>query len=144
MELQLCSDLLIFLGCANSIKDEINRLLRSRLVGNDAVVIEITDHREIKETLIGSNVRNIRYPLLVGAFCNEVPVEQIRIAVKCFAILHVPLSSNNRKQIVFVHYSKNCFGIAMNFASPQPDMYSAVAVSASAFGLAFTDLLGQW
>ena len=84
MELQLCSDLLISLGRTDRIENKVDVLFRSRLVGNDAVIIEVSDHREVKESLAGTNVRNVCYPLLVGTVCCEIAVEQIGIAMQCF------------------------------------------------------------
>ena len=51
VELQLCSDLLISLGSTNGVKNKIDGLFCSGLVGDNAVVIEVADHREIKEAL---------------------------------------------------------------------------------------------
>ena len=60
-----------------------------------------------------------------------------------FSVLHIPFSPNNRKQTVLIHHSENGFGIVMDSMSFQPDMYSSVTISTSAFSLAFADLLSQ-
>ena len=143
VELQLCSDLLISLSNTNGVKNKTDCLLCTGLVGDNAVVIEVADHREVKEALSGTDVRNVCYPLLVGPIRSEVPVEQIRITVKRLSVLHIPLSPNSRKQTVLVHYFKDCFGIVMDSVPLQPYVHSPVAIGTLAFCLALTDLLGQ-
>ena len=143
MELQLCSDLLIPPGSTNSVKDKIDRLFCSSLVSNNTVVIEVSDHREVKESLTGTNVRNVCYPLLVGTLCCEVAVEKIGITVKCFTVFHIPPSPNNREQTVFIHDSENRFRIVVYSVPLQPDLYSTVAIGTPALNLALADLLGQ-
>ena len=60
-----------------------------------------------------------------------------------FSVRYIPFSPDNRKQIVFVHYAEDGFGIMMDSVSLQPDMYPAVAIGTSAFFLALADLLSQ-
>ena len=143
VELQLCSDLLISLGCANGIKDKIYRLFCSGFVSDNAVVVEVSDHREVKESLPCADVRNICYPLLVWPICNKITVEKIRIAVERLSILHISFSPNDRKQTILIHHSKHSFRIMMDSVPFQPDMDPAVAVDTPTFSLAFTNLLGQ-
>ena len=52
VELQLCSDFLFFLGCFYGVQHKINRLMCSGLVGNYAVVIQISYDRQIQNTLL--------------------------------------------------------------------------------------------
>ena len=143
VEVQLCSDLFTFLGGMDGIENKVDCLFRSSLVGNNAVVIKITDDREVQESLSSANVRNVCYPLLVGTVRYKVPVEQIRIAVQRFTVLHIPFSSNNRQQAVFVHHPENSFRIVVYSMSLQPDMHSAITIGAPALSLAFADLLSQ-
>jgi len=56
VELQLCSDLFIPLGSTNGVKDKIDRLFCSGLVSDNAVVIEVSDYREVREALTGADV----------------------------------------------------------------------------------------
>ena len=63
--------------------------------------------------------------------------------MESFSILHIPLSSNNREQTVFVHHSENRFRVMMDSVSFQPNVHPSVAVGALAFALALADLLGQ-
>lgn len=58
MELQLCGDLFFSLCRADGIQHQLGTLLRTGLIRNNAVVIEITDDRKIQESLLGSDVRN--------------------------------------------------------------------------------------
>ena len=143
MELQLCSDLFFSPGSPYGIQNEKDRLLRAGLVGNDAVVIKVTDDGEVEKPLPRADVGNVRYPLLVRSLCREISVEKIRITVQCLTILHIPFSSYDRQQIVFVHHFEDCFRIVMNALSFQPNMHSAVAIGVSAFTLALAYLLGQ-
>ena len=143
MELQLCSDLLISLGGTYRVENKIDRLLCPHFVCDDAVVIEIADHREVKEALSGAYVRNVCYPLLVWPICCKIAIKKIGITMKCFSVLHIPPSPNNRQQTVFIHHFENSFGIVMYSMSVQPDMYSAVAIGTPALNLALADLLGQ-
>ena len=78
VELQLCGDLFLSFGCPDRGKNEVDVLLGARLVGNDTVVIEVTNDRKIQYTLSCLDIRNIRYPLLIGAFRMKVSIEQVR------------------------------------------------------------------
>lgn len=113
MEVQLCSDLFLSLGGLDRIQHQIDVLLRAGLVSYNTVVIEITDDREIEEALSCADVRDIRYSLLVWPFGDKVSVQQVGITVQSFSVLYISLSANNRQQIIFIHYSKNCFGVAV-------------------------------
>ena len=113
MEVQLCSDLFLSLGGLDRIQHQIAVLLRTGLVSYNTVVIEITDDREIEEALSCADVRDIRYSLLVWPFGDKVSVQQVGITVQSFSVLYISLSANNRQQIIFIHYSKNCFGVAV-------------------------------
>ncbi len=118
-------------------------LLCAGLVCNNAVVVEIPNDRDIEKALSGANVRNVCYPLLVRTFCHKVSIQQIWIAVQSFSLFHIPPSSHDRKQAIFIHDSKNSFGIAVNLLLFEPNMYSAVPIGLLAFSLALPDLLSQ-
>ena len=64
--------------------------------------------------------------------------------MQMLAVLYIPLSSNNRKQIVLIHHSQYRFRAAMDSVSLWPDMYSAVAAGAAAWRLTLSYLLSQW
>ena len=55
--------------------------LSSGLISHDAVVIEIPDHGQIQDTLLGVDVRDVRYPFAVGPVCVKFSVQQILIPV---------------------------------------------------------------
>lgn len=97
MELQLCSDLFFSLGSFNGIQHQIYVLLCAGSVGNNAVVIKVTNDGQIEKALSGSDVRNICYPLLVRSLGCKVAIEQIRIAMKIFSVLYIPFSPDNRQ-----------------------------------------------
>ncbi len=83
VELQLRSDRLFLLlhRQTNGVQDQIHRLLSSGLISHDAVVIEIPDHGQIQDTLLGVDVRDVRYPLVIGPVRVKVSVQQILIPV---------------------------------------------------------------
>ena len=67
VELQLCSDPLFLFphGEPNGVQHQIHRLLCPGLVSHDAVVVEVTDHRQVQHTLLGVDVRDVRDPFAV-------------------------------------------------------------------------------
>ena len=73
---------LLLLHCqTDGVQDQIYRLLRSRLISYNAVVIEIPDHGQIQYALLGVDVRDIRYPFSVRPICVKFSVQQILIPV---------------------------------------------------------------
>ena len=68
MELQLCGDRLFFSlhGKANGVQYKVHGLLCSSLVGNNAVIIEIPDYRQIQHTFFGLDVGDVCHPFGIG------------------------------------------------------------------------------
>lgn len=58
MELQLCSDLLFLftLRKANGIQNKIDRLFCAGFVGCNAIIVKISNHGQIQNTLFGVDV----------------------------------------------------------------------------------------
>ena len=83
VEAQLRSDCLFLLlhRQTDGVQDQIHRLLSSGLISHDAVVIEIPDHGQIQDTLLGVDVRDVRYPFFVWPICVKFSVQQILIPV---------------------------------------------------------------
>ena len=77
VELQLCGDLFFSLCRADGIQHQLGTLVRTGLIRNNAVVIEITDDRKIQEFLLGSDVRNMMlgslYAIIAGPTTLKVP-----------------------------------------------------------------------
>ena len=77
VELQLCGDLFFSLCRADGIQHQLGTFVRTGLIRNNAVVIEITDDRKIQEFLLGSDVRNMMlgslYAIIVGPTTLKVP-----------------------------------------------------------------------
>ena len=142
VELQLCSDLFFLLGSTDGIQYEIDVLLGSGFVGNNAVVVQISDNRQIQKALLGRDIRNVRNPFLVWSGSREVSVKQIGIAMQMFSVFAVFLSPSHRQQVIFLHNSEYRFGVVMDTVAFQPDMYSAVTVGFSTTLLAFPNLFG--
>ena len=67
VELQLRSDTLFLLlhGQTNGAQNQIHRLLGSGFVGNDAVIIEIPDHGQVRYALLGVDLGDVRCPFAV-------------------------------------------------------------------------------
>jgi hypothetical protein len=63
--------------------------------------------------------------------------------MKIFSVIAVFLSSDNRKQIVFLHNAKHSLWILMDSLPFKPYMHSAVTVGAMAMLLTLSDLLGK-
>ena len=83
MELQSPGDLLflLFHRQADGIQDQTYGLGTCRFISYDAVVIKVSDHGQIEDTLSGVNVRDICDPFGVWPVCVEVPVEQVFISM---------------------------------------------------------------
>ena len=96
VELQLCSDFLFFLGCFNRTQNKIYVLLGSGFVGNNTVVIQISDNRKLQYTLFGMNVRNICNPFLIWSFSFEISVQKVGISVQIISVIAVFLASDYR------------------------------------------------
>ena len=65
VELQLRGDLFFSLCSSNGIQYQLRVLLRTGLIGNDAVIIEITNDRKKQESLLGADIGDICYPFLI-------------------------------------------------------------------------------
>ena len=135
MELQLRSDPL-FLSVhsqMNGVQHQVDCLLCAGLVGNDAVVIEISNHRQIQYALLCVNVSNICYPFAVWSIRMKLSVEQILILVDLLShLLPFPAAADFRKLTVFLHDAKDGFGIAVNASLFQHHPHPAVAIRAKA------------
>ena len=143
VELQLCGDLFLSLGCSDRRKHEIDVLLSTRFVCDNTVIVKVTNNRQIQEPLSCSNVRNIRYPLLIWAVCFEISCQMVRIFIYTIGVVVVLLSSDFRQQIIFLHNTKHRFRILMYSLSFKPYMYSTVAICATAMFLTLTDFLSK-
>ena len=68
VELQLRSDPLFLTlhGQANGVQNQIDCLLCCSFVSYDAVVVEVPDHRQVQYALIGVDIRDVRYPFVLG------------------------------------------------------------------------------
>ena len=96
VEVQAPGDLFLSLGCSDRREHEIDILFSTRLVCNDTIVIEITNNGKIQESLSRSNVRNIRYPLLIWAVCFEISCQMVRIFIYTISVVVVLLSPDIR------------------------------------------------
>lgn len=135
-----------FHGQTNGIQDQIYRLLRPSFVGNNAVVIQVTNHRRVQHTLLCLDVRNVGHPLGVRLFSMKLAVQQVLVLVQLLNQL-IPLSAATDlcQQTIFFHNTKNCFRIVANsFTAFQPLPHSAVAVGLKAFVLLLTYLFGKF
>ena len=56
----------------------------------------------------------------------EISIQQIRISVQTISVVLILFSSDNRKQIVFLHHAQHSFRIPMNPFSLKPDLHPPV------------------
>jgi len=120
VELQLRSDFLFPLHSkADGIQHQVGTLTCSRFVGNDAVVKQIPNHRQIKNSLAGMDVRDIRDPFVVGSFGLKLSVQQILIFMKLLSHLS-PFSAaaNFGQKFILLHNPQNRFRISVYFLYP--------------------------
>ena len=117
VEVQAPCDLFLFPGSSDRRKHKIDILFGSCAVGNDAVVIKVTNNGKIEEALIGSDIRNVRHPFLVGTVCVEIPCQQIIIFVDRSGITVIFPASDFCKKIIFLHHPKNCLRIFVDSMS---------------------------
>lgn len=81
VELQLPGDLFLSLCSLDRIQNQIDELIFCGLVIDNAIVIQISDDRQVQETLNGFDLRYICYPLLIGAISSKLSIQRIRISV---------------------------------------------------------------
>ena len=127
MELQLHSDsLFLLLQCkTNGIQYQMDSLVCSGLVGDDAVVIEIPNHGKIQYALPCMDVRDVRYPFPVRPVRMKLPVQQIPVLIDLLTHLQpFPAAADFRKQIILFHNPQHGFGITENVLSFQPQPHS--------------------
>ena len=75
-ELQLCSDLLFLLHSkTDGIQYKIDRLGRPCFVCNNTIIKQITDNRQIQNTLTSLNIRNICDPFMIWSSCMKISVQ---------------------------------------------------------------------
>ncbi len=141
MELQLCSDLLFSLSQAKRVCNEFRSLPDRRLVRDNAVVVEVSDDGQIKNSFTGLDVRDIGYPFLIRTLCPEVPVQEIGITVQAVHSLIVPPSAANlREQVIVLHNAQDRLFIQVDsLLLFQPNMNSPVSVSPTAGLTALAD-----
>lgn len=75
VELQLRSDFFFSLGNFDCTQNKIYILLGSGFVGNNTVVVQISDDRQIQYPLLCVYVRNIRNPFLVWSVRIKISVK---------------------------------------------------------------------
>ena len=114
VELQRCSDSLFLLhhSQVDGIQNEIHRLLCTGLIGNNAVIIQITNRGWVQHSLFGVDVGDIGHPFAVGPVCLKWTIQKIFIFVQLLPHLN-PFSpaANFCPKAVFLHDSQNCLGL---------------------------------
>ena len=97
VELQLRSDsLFLLLHCQpDRIQNKIDCLPGGRVVGHNAVVVQITDHGQMQYTFLGVDIRNICDPFAVRSVSMELPFQQIMnraISFKTQLFFYLPMA----------------------------------------------------
>ena len=84
-------------------------------LGNNAVVVQVSNHRQVQYPLLGVNIGNISHPFAVGCFCMEIPVQKVLVLVELLSHLS-PFSGtpNLRKQAIFLHDPQDGFGVVVD------------------------------
>ena len=94
VELQLRSDFLLLLhGKSDGVQYEIDRLCCSCFIRNNAIVEQIPNYREVKNTLTGMDVGDIRDSFVVWPVSLKLSVQQVFVLVKLLSHLS-PLSAS--------------------------------------------------
>ena len=98
VELQLRSDFLFLPHRKpDGVQYKIACLCSSCLVGNNTVVKQISNDRQIKHALTGVNVRDVRDPLVIGAISLKFSVQQVFVFVNLLPHLFpLPAAANFR------------------------------------------------
>ena len=73
----------------------------------------------------------------------EISVQQVRISVQAISVMLIFLSSDNGKQIVFLHYTQHRLRIPVDSLSIKSYLYSPIPIRLPDFCLTGTDLLCQ-
>ena len=135
-------DLLFFHGVPHGIKHMPVVLFSSCTIGNDTVVIQVTDDGQIQKFLSSSDIGNIRSLLPVRSVRMEIPVQQIRVSVQTFSVFLILFPSDYRQKIVFLHDTETNFGVLPDiFLLIQPYLYPSIAVCTVSFLLTGSDQL---
>ena len=122
------------LSQAKRVRNELRSLPDRRLVRDNAVVVEIPDNGQIKDSFAGLDVRAICYPFLIGTLCPELPVQEIGITAQALHSLVVrPSAANLREQVIIPHNTQDRLFIQANsLLLFQLNLDSPVSVSSAA------------
>ena len=147
VELQLRSDFLFLLHRkSDGVQYKIDCLCGPRLVGNDTVVKQIPNDRQVKHALTGADIGDVRDPLMIGAISLKFSVQQVFILVKLLPHLSpFPAAADFRQKFIFLHNTQDGFWISVYFlCSFQPFPHTAIAVCPVTLLLLLTDDTGKF
>ena len=128
VELQLCSDLFFPPGFSDRTQYKVYILFCAGFVGDDTVVVQVPNDWKRQKSLACFDVWYICYPLLIRTICMEVSVQQIGITMQMIAVMLILLSPDNRKQIVFPHYTQHRLRTPMDPLPVKPDQHSPITI----------------
>jgi hypothetical protein len=126
------------------LKHQLDGLISSYPVGDNTVVKQITDHRQVERTLWCLDVGYIGCPFLVWFGSGKVSVKDIRIPVQLFS--HLPVFSpapDLRQQSILVHNPQHRFVIGLHAMPCQPDPNAPIPIGSVRRLLASPDQLYQ-
>ena len=129
VELQLCGNLLFLIlhRRANGIQHQIYGLPGGCPVSNNAVVIQVSDYREIQRTFHSLDIRDICYPFFVWTVSLELAVQQIPILMYLLPhILPLPFSPDFRQDTILFHDPKYSFGDVVDSLTFQPEVHPSI------------------
>ena len=82
------SDLFFLFGLAQVLFDQRNRILPSKLVGDDEVIEQVLDSGQVSPAFPGQDIGDIRNPFLIRSGSGEITIEPIGIAMICGQFSH--------------------------------------------------------
>lgn len=102
-----------------------------------AVIVEVSDHRQIEDALTSLDVGDICHPLGIGLIRVKLSVKQVFILVDLLSYLPpLPRPADLRQRLIFLHYPQHSLGVAVDALTFQPQPHPCATI-----GLPGMDLL---
>lgn len=109
-----------------------------------AVIVEVSDHRQIEDALTSLDVGDICHPLGIGLIRVKLSVKQVFILVDLLSYLPpLPRPADLRQHLIFFHDPQNSFGVAVDALTFQPQPHPPVTMALPDAGLLLLKKLPQ-
>lgn len=110
--------------------------LRCILTTLVAVIVEVSDHRQIEDALTSLDVGDICHPLGIGLIRVKLSVKQVFILVDLLSYLPpLPRPADLRQHLIFLHDPQHSFGVAVDALTFQPQPHPPVTIALPDAGL---------